>query len=497
MNGGDVTAGNAMQIAAHFACVRVVSESVAMLPLTLIETNGRMRQRAVNHPLYGLLHDMPNPEMSSVDFRMALQGHLSGWGNGYAQIVYDNAGRRKELWPLRPDRMTVGRSPSGELIYPYTTEDNRKVIFQWWEILHLRGLSFDGLVGYSPVGVARRAYTSKLRKEEFEENFYANSARPDVALKTTGTLSDEAYNRLMADWEERHRGSGNAGRTAILEDGLDVVTIGIPQADAQYLDSQRMGRQEIASLHRVPPHMIGDMDRATFGNAEEMNQEFVDYCLGIWLRIWEQGINRALLTAAERKQFSAKFMVQGLLRGNHASRAQFYRELWMLGAFNSNDIRELEDLNPVEGGDVNYVPMNMMPLTLAANGQAMEPPGDIVAARSFRPVAFDVARRLARRLANDVTTSGPKIMRKADWDTDALRTWFVSHLAGQRAAIAEMVQPLLLAVGQDEPTSETAVAALMSVALRSANADSVDEMAAALEAAGHEMATALMALIGE
>lgn len=481
-----------MQIATHFACMRVIAEGVAMLPFTLIRTEGRMRQRATDHPLYELLHVLPNPEMTSVDLRMTLQAHVCGWGNGYAQIVFDGAGRRKELWPLRPDRMRVFRSPfTGELLYEYTQADGTKVTLARWEVMHLRGLSFDGLIGYSPVTVARRAYTSKLRKEEYEESFYENSARPDVALKTAGTLSDEAYNRLMEDWDERHRGAAQAGRTAILEDGLDLVTIGIPQADAQFIDSQRMGRQEISSLHRVPLHMLNDLDRATFGNVEEMNQEFVSYSLGIWLQVWEQSVYRDLLTPSERKQYSAKFVVQGLLRGNHASRAQFYTQMWQMGGLTTNDIREYEDLNPLEGGDTPFVMLNMTPLEAAAAGTPAETP-----ARSFRPVASDVARRLARRLANDVTTAGAKAVRKADGDAAALGLWYVAHLASQRAAMAEMVQPLLLGLGQDEPSSETAVAALTSVALRVASVGTVDEMAAALERAEPEFATALMALIG-
>ena len=341
-----------------------------MLPLEVRAREGRGSRAATELPLYSLLHDLPNPEMTSAEMRMALMGHLATWGNAYAQKIPDRAGRWVELWPLAPHRMEVKRAPDGALVYVYRDGGRPKRTFPASEILHIRGLSDDGLIGYSPVAVARRTFERKQAMEQFEEGFYANGAQPGVVLKHPGTLSDKAYSRLLESWEARHKGPSNANKAALLEEGMDVVAMGVPQADAQFLDSQKMTRAEIAGLFRVPSHMINDLDRATFSNIEQMSLEFVIYTLTPWLVLWEQAIGRDLLTADERKRYYAKHKIQALLRGDNASRAAFYSTGLQWGYFSINDVRELEDLGPVANGDANFVPLNMVPLAQAVQGQA-------------------------------------------------------------------------------------------------------------------------------
>jgi HK97 family phage portal protein len=382
--GGAVTPDNATQIAVVFSCVRVLAESVAMLPLEMRARDARGSRAATELPLYQLLHDLPNPDMTSMDLRMMLMGHLATWGNAYAQKVPDRSGRWIELWPLAVNRMEAPvRGTDGQLYYPYQEASGEKRTFAGSEILHIRGLSSDGLVGLSPISVARRAFERKQQMEQFEQAFYANNAQPGAVLRHPGKLSDKAYDRLRESWESRHMGPTNANRLAVLEEGLDVTSIGVPQSDAQFLESQKLTRNEIAGLFRVPSHMVNDLDRATFSNIEMMSLEFVIYTLMPWLVVWEQAINRSLLSDQQRGRYYAKHVVQALLRGDNASRAAYYQTGLQNGWMSINDVRELEDANPITNGDTYMVPLNMVPLDQAVKGMAPAPAGGQASVRAY------------------------------------------------------------------------------------------------------------------
>lgn len=366
---GAVTTGSAMQIATVFTCVRILAESVMMLPLEMRQRQaGGGSRRATEHPAFSLLYSLSNPEMTAAELRQTAMGHLAQWGNAYLQKIPDNAGRWMELWPLRPDRMTVNRAPDGELIYQYRNAADRNMVFKAWEIMHVRGLSPDGLIGYSPIGVARRTFDTQARMDQYQDAFYANGARPGMLLKHPGKLSDKAYARLLSSWEDRHQGAVNANKLAILEEGMAAEDVGIPQNDAQFLESKKFSRAEICALFRVPAHMANDMESATFASLEQTSLEFVIYTLTPWLILWEQAIGRDLLTAPERMTYYAKHKLQGLLRGDNASRSAFYSTGLQWGYFSINDVRELEDINPVAGGDTYFVPLNMVPLDQAIKG---------------------------------------------------------------------------------------------------------------------------------
>ena len=456
---GPVTPASSMQIAAVFSCVRVLSESIAQLPLRLMEEDGRNRQPAKAHPLYRMLNFLPNPEMTSAEFRLTMMGHLALWGNAYAQITFDRAGRRRQLWPLRPDRMTVTRGEDGQRVYRYDTTDGPEY-FEWPEIMHLRGGSLDGVTGYSPVGMVRRTFELKQRMDEYGAAFWENDARPGMVLKHPKTLSEKARTNILNSWEDRHRGPAKTNRPALLEEGLDIVSVGIPQTDAQFLESQKFTRSEIAAIFRVPPHMIGDLERATFSNIEEQAQEFVDYTLAPWIVIWQQGIKRDLLTESEQDRYYVHFAVQALLRGKHTDRAQFYATMQQVGAMSPNDIREYEDLNPIDGGDVYLVPLNMQNVEMA--GEAPTPVAAPVkaAADEEEPhtetqrsadansdiadlITFllsDVERRLRARVANDVRQQGAKALRNGG--RTGLSEWGETMAHDWRTAGEGMLEPL-------------------------------------------------------
>lgn len=365
-DGDTTTPTSAMQIAAVYACVRVIATNIAALPLVLMQHEGGSRSPATSHPLYNLLHWLPNPEMTSIQFRMALGVHLALYGNAYAQIVHDRGGRVRELWPLRPDRITPDRGADGLLRYRYNHPASGDQLLAKSEVMHITHLSFDGQSGYSPIALARRTFDTKARMETYSAAFWQNDASPGVVLRHPARLTDKGYDRLRANWDGRHRGPGQAGKTAILEEGMDISTLSIPQTDAQFLESQKFTRQEIAALFGVPAHMINDLDRATFSNIEEMAQEFVDYTLMPYIEGWQQAIHRDLLTEPERTRYYAHFRTQALLRGAHASRAQFYQSMQQIGAMSPNDIRGLEDLNPIADGDLYLVPLNMAPVAAVA-----------------------------------------------------------------------------------------------------------------------------------
>ena len=368
VGGGAVTATSAMQLATVYACVRVLAESVAMLPLVLYERSGRSRTPATNNPLFGILARLWNPEITSTEARMALMYWLALYGNGYAQIVRDRGGRVRELWPLAADRMAAERNQAGALMYVYQKDDGGRRVFARDEILHVRGLSTDGLIGLSPIASARSTFSKAQARSDYDKAFYQNGARPGGVLQHPGKLSDNAYNRLRQSWEDRHQGPEKSGKIAILEEGMAYTSISIPQTDQQFLETQKFDSNQIAAVFRVPAHMVNDLERATFANIAEKGQEFVDYTLAPWFKVWEDAIYRDLLSPAEKERMYVKHTAQALLRGNPSERASFFSTGLQWGYFSINDVRELEDLNPVEDGDNYFVPLNMVPLSMAING---------------------------------------------------------------------------------------------------------------------------------
>lgn len=360
--GVDVTPDSSLQYSAVLACVRVLAEDVASLPLILYRRmQPRGKERATAHPLYRLLHDAPNPEMTSLEFRETLMGHLALWGNGYAEKEFDRAGRVMGLWPLRPDKMRVTRAAGGALSYEYRLPDGKTQILPAARVMHLRGLGTNGITGYSPIALARNAVGLGLAAEEFGSRFFGNGARPQLVLIHPGQLTPEGQENLRTSWRKQHEGLSKAHRVAVLEEGITVKEIGIPPEDAQFLQTRRFQAVEIARIYRVPPHKIQDLERATFSNIEHQSIEYVTGTLQPWLVRWEQAIRRDLLMEAERESFFAEHLIAGLLRGDTISRFQAYAMGRQNGWLSANDIRELENMNPIEGGDVYLSPLNMMP----------------------------------------------------------------------------------------------------------------------------------------
>ena len=369
--GKAVNERSAMQMTAVYSCVRILSEAIAGLPLHLyMYTEDGNKVKAVEHPLYRLLHDEPNPEMSSFVFRETLMTHLLLWGNAYAQIIRNGKGEVVALYPLMPNKMTVDRDTSGKLYYSYQRSNEEaiqskdsKVILKPSDVLHIPGLGFDGLVGYSPIAMAKNAIGMAIACEEYGAKFFSNGASPGGVLEHPGTIKDPQ--RIRDSWQSTFGGSSNANKIAVLEEGMKFTPIGIAPEQAQFLQTRKFQIDEIARIFRVPPHMVGDLEKSSFSNIEQQSLEFVKYTLDPWVVRWEQSIARSLLTPEEKKTYFAKFNVDGLLRGDYQSRMQGYAIGRQNGWMSANDIRELENLDKIpaeEGGDLYLINGNMLPL---------------------------------------------------------------------------------------------------------------------------------------
>lgn len=383
--GKPVNEHTAMQMTAVYSCVRILSETLAGLPLHVYRYNDSGgKEKYLKHPLYKLLHDEPNPEMTSFAFRETLMSHLLLWGNAYAQIIRNARGEVIALYPLMPNKMTVDRDANGRLFYLYqrSLEDgpslgkDNQVYLAPTDVLHIPGLGFDGLVGYSPIAMAKNAVGLAIATEEYGAKFFANGAAPGGVLEHPGTIKDPQ--KVKESWNAAYQGSANSHRVAVLEEGMKYQPIGISPEQAQFLETRKFQINEIARIFRVPPHMLADLEKSSFSNIEQQSLEFVKYTLDPWVVRWEQSMCRALLSDSEKPTVFIKFNVDGLLRGDYASRMSGYATARQNGWMSANDIRELENLDriPAElGGDLYLINGAMTKLQDAgafANSKGME-----------------------------------------------------------------------------------------------------------------------------
>lgn len=373
-SGKVVTERSAMQMTAVYSCVRILAEAIAGLPLHLYRyRDDGGKEKAIDHPLYLLLHDEPNPEMSSFVFRETLMTHLLLWGNAYAQIIRNGKGEVVALYPLMPNKMSVDRDSDGHLYYTYQRSNEEaliaegtKVVLSPKDVLHIPGLGFDGLVGYSPIAMAKNAIGLAIATEEYGSKFFANGATPSGILEYPGTVKDPE--KVRDSWTRGFSGSGNAHKVAVLEEGMKYTPISISPEQVQFLETRKFQINEIARIFRVPPHMVGDLDKSSFSNIEQQSLEFVKYTLDPWVVRWEQSIQRTLLQDEEKPRYFVKFNLEGLLRGDYQSRMNGYATARQNGWMSANDIRELENLDripPESGGDLYLINGNMLPLDRA------------------------------------------------------------------------------------------------------------------------------------
>lgn len=376
LSGKTVTERTAMQSTAVYACVRIISETIASLPLHTYRYTDNGKEKYYQHPLYKILHDEPNSEMTSFVFRETLVSHLLLYGNAYAQIVRDGMARVVGLYPLLPDRMTVERkSEDGKIYYTYQS-DSGIVVFNSDEILHIPGLGFDGLIGYSPIATTKNAIALSTASEEYGSKFFANGGTLSGVLEHPGHIKDPE--RLREAWEKAYGGSSNAHKTAILEEGMKYTPISVSPQDAQFLETRKFQINEICRIFRVPPHMVADLEKSSFNNIEQQSLDFVVNTIRPWLVRIEQSIAQKLLLPSEKGKIFVSFNVDGLLRGDFQSRMNGYAIGRQNGWYSANDIRELENMNRIseeEGGDLYLVNGSMSKLSDAGIAYAEKSTG--------------------------------------------------------------------------------------------------------------------------
>lgn len=363
-SGETVNEKSAMQIATVYACVRLLAETVAGLPLHMYRyINDTDKERAKDHPLYKLLYRQPNPEMTSFSFRETMMTHLLLWGNAYAQIIRDGRNNILSLYPLLPENMEVDRDKQGRIVYIYTSYSdetpklqNKQVIFRADEIFHIPGLGFNGLIGFSPIAMMKNSLGMNLAVEKYGSAFFKNGAQPSGVLEHPGVLKNPE--KIRENWSDVYGGPNNAHKVAVLEEGMQYKAISLPPEDSQFLSTRQFGVNEICRIFRVPPHMVQDLSHATFSNIEHQSIDFVVHTLTPWLVRWEQSIIKDLLLPEEQDTFFPKFNVDGLLRGDYASRMSGYATGISNGFLSPNDVHRLEnmDLIPTDkGGDSYYL----------------------------------------------------------------------------------------------------------------------------------------------
>ena len=365
-SGKSVTARTAIQVSTVYACVRVIAETVASLPLHVYESTDKGSRKATEHALYRILHDEPNTEMTSFVWRETMLTHLLLHGNSYSQILRNGRGHILGLYPLLPDRMEVDRDSSGKLTYTYTTTEGRTHRLRPEDVLHIPGLGFDGVIGYSPIALEKNAIGLGIAAEEYGSKFFAHGANPSGVLTHPNTVKDPS--RLRESWNNAYGGSANSGKVAILEEGMKFERISLPNNEAQFLETRRFQVEEICRIYRVPPHLVGDLEHATFSNIEHQSISFAVHTIRPWLVRIEQSVNRQLFSEKEKGHFYSQFNIDGLMRGDYKSRMEGYAIARQNGWMCVNDIRELENQNPIseeEGGNAYLVNGNMISIKTA------------------------------------------------------------------------------------------------------------------------------------
>lgn len=353
---------NALTYSTVWACVSVIAKSMATLPWCVYQKTKTGRKDASDHPVYWLLHNQPNPEMTPAIFKNILTAHVLTWGNAYCEIERDQMGRPYWLWPITPDRVCVERDKDdGRILYRVKNQGGADSMLEAADVLHIRGLGFDGLIGYSVIRMAAQSIGLGIAMRDFGSSFFGNGANLGASLSHPKSLSPEARKHLEESLQKR-AGGKNALKTLVLEEGLKYEKIGIPPEEAQFLESRKFETLEICRWYGVPPHKIAALDRATWNNIEHQALEYITDTLQFYVTQFEEEVNLKLFGRQQRGLFYTKFNLAALLRGDLLSRYEAYKIAQDGGWLNADEIRELEEMNPIPGGlgKIYLVPSNFM-----------------------------------------------------------------------------------------------------------------------------------------
>ena len=460
--GANVNEWTALQCSAVFSCIRIIAETVATVPLHYYRRLDRGKERAYDQPLYDILHNQANPEISAYIFREMLQGHLASWGNAYAEIQRNKHGEVIALWPLRPDKTRPKRNKNGKIFYEIEIK-GKGYILPKNRVLHIPAFGFDGLVGYNPIYLARESIGMALATEEYGGRLFKNDARPGGYLKHPAKLSPQAQKNLINSWEERHKGLENKHRVAVLEEGMEFQTVGIPPQESQFLQTRKFQIIEIARWYRMQLHKLGELDRATWNNMEQQAIEFVTDTMFPWFTRWESAIKTQLLNPEQRREYYAEFLIEGLLRGDTKARFDAYSIARQWGWMSANDIREKENQNPLpdKQGDIYLVPMNMIPAdrvldaddtrtTRMAGMMARSAKGKgakirLKLAKSYERMFADAAKRIVKREKADILKKGKQTLERSEQD---FALWLEQFYQEAPVWMERMIRPVIFSYAE-------------------------------------------------
>lgn len=356
-----VTPDSAMRTSAVYACVRVISESIAQLPLIFYQRDGRKKDRNIKANLYTLLHDAPNDFQTSFSWRETKSAHLCLRGNAYSFINRSSQGEILELLPMHPDRVKAEQNKDYSISYEFTDADGAIVPLRQDQVLRITGLSFDHINGMSPIAHQAETVGLTIAADRHSAWSFKNGAKLSGILRHPNTFkTNEIAKRVRESWDESFSGE-ESYKTPLLEEGMEWQQVSMSNKDAQYIEQRKFGVEDIARIYRVPPHKIGHLEKATNNNIEQQALEFVTDTLMPWLKRWEQSIMRDLIPKEDRARLFAEFLVDGLLRGDSKARSEFYNSALDRAWMSPNEVREKENMNPREGGDEYLRQSNMEP----------------------------------------------------------------------------------------------------------------------------------------
>lgn len=356
---------SAMYFSAVFNAVTIISGTIMQLPFVLFRKDKKgVRERATEHQLYDLMQRKVNPKMSASRFRQTMQAHLVLWGNAYAQIIYDKGGRVKALYPLRPGQMEV-KIVDGVVKYTYKRNDKPNYEFMEGEVLHLAGLGYDGIMGYSVITLARESIGLGMAMDEYQARFYGAGTHPGLILRHPSKLGSEQYQHLQRSLTDAYSGLGKSHKIMILEDNMETVKLDMPLADAEFIASKRHQIEDIARWFNLPVHMLKDMERMTNNNIEHVSMEFAKYNMAPWFTLWEDECGLQLISESEQKAYWFEFVLDALLKADTQTRYEAYTKAISGSLMAPNEARALENLPPIEGGDKLFVAVNLMPIDQA------------------------------------------------------------------------------------------------------------------------------------
>ena len=459
-SGVEVSHEEALGITALWNGIHLIANALAMVPLRLYRRkSGGGNAEAREDNRFRVVNRRPNSWQTAFGWRQMSQGHLLLRGNAYAQKVYRANGILDSLVPLHPNRIQL-EVEDGEIFYPYQRYDGTPRTFRADEVLHVRGLSTNGLLGYCPVTVLRESLGSIIATERYTGRFFKNNAQPSGVVKAPTPIDDKKYKRLKEEWAATHGGEGQSG-TAFLDSGMEFQAIGFSAEDSQLINSRTFNVQEAARILNIPPHKLKEMSRSTFSNIEHQSIEWVVDTIQPWAENWEQQLDADLLSEREQATLFFKFDLKALLRGDSQQRAAYMQARFNMGSLSPNEIRELDDEDPIEGGDRYYLQQNLMPTDkvddILENKQtpvaalpaavAVNPSdGQQRPVRAFVPVLRDVASRILNREIIAAKRAAGRAAKNHDWDP--FRVWIAEYYKEEAGLTAQKFIPIATSMAQ-------------------------------------------------